>query len=101
MQSLQNLFNLFIFALIIEIATMAIFSMNAIKEFAESRPVTIARDVIVLMLAVYLCYKVTQFNLLRNTGIGLNRYLTTTISALVLFGMTNLIRNFFSNVRRG
>ncbi|MFC1671129.1 hypothetical protein ACFL20_12130 [Spirochaetota bacterium] len=98
---IQNLFNLFIFALIVEIAIMGIFSMTAIKDFSESRPVAIARDVIVLALAVFLCYKYSQFNVLKQTGISLTKILNTVISALVLFGMTNLIKNFFSNVRKG
>ena len=99
---IKNLFNLFVFALLIEIATMGIFTMTALKDFAESRPVTIARDVIVLTLAFYLCYKYQRnFNVLRGTGVALNKYLGTAISAMVLFGMTNLIKNFFSNVRRG
>ena len=69
--------------------------MTALNDFSETRPIAIARDVIVLALAVFLCYKYGQFNVLRKTGISLSKILNTVISALVLFGMTNLIKNFF------
>ena len=98
---IQNLFNLLIFALLIEIAFMGIFSMSLTKNYANLRPIIIARDVIILVLAVFLCYNYSQFNVLRKTGISLNKILNTVISALVLFGMTNLVKNFFSNVRKG
>jgi DNA integrity scanning protein DisA with diadenylate cyclase activity len=98
---IQNVFILFIVAIIIEICVMAVFSMTAVKDMSETRPVQVARDTIVLLLAVVLCYKVDVFDLFAGTGIKLHKYLGTAISALVLVGLTNLVSDFFSKFRRG
>jgi hypothetical protein len=98
---IQNVFILFIISIIMETCVMAIFSMTALKDISETRPVQIARDTVVLILALVLCFKVDILSLFTGTGIHLHKYLDTAISALVLVGLTNLIGDFFGKFRRG
>jgi len=96
---IQNVFNLFVIAIILESSIMAIFSMTALKEFDQSKPVETARDALILILAFVLCYKVTLLTIFRGTGIKLPYILDTVISALVLTRMTNFIKDFFSRIK--
>jgi branched-subunit amino acid transport protein AzlD len=98
---IQNVFILFIISIIMETCVMAIFSMTALKDISEQRPVQVARDTIVLILALVLCFKVDLLSLFAGTGIKLHKYLDTAISALVLVGLTNLVSDFFGKFRRG
>ncbi|PKL35135.1 MAG: hypothetical protein CVV44_23215 [Spirochaetae bacterium HGW-Spirochaetae-1] len=95
----QNVFNLFIVAIILESSIMALFSMSALKDISNSKPVEIARDSLILILALVLCYKVELLTLFRGTGIKLPLILDTAISALVLTRMTNFLKDFFSRIR--
>ena len=97
----QNVFILFVIALIMESCVMAIFSMTALKDISENRPVQVARDCIVILLALVLCFKVEILSIFAGTGIHLHKYLDTAISALVLMRLTNLISDFFNKLRRG
>ena len=97
----QNVFILFIISLIMESCVMAIFSLTALKDVSENRPAQVARDVIVIILALVLCYKVNILSLFAGTGIELHKYLDTAISALVLVRLTNLISDFFNKLKRG
>ncbi len=95
----RNVFYLFIIAIILESCIMAIFSMSIFKRIDSTQPVQTARDVIVLALAVLLCYKVDAFLIFRETEIKVPYMLNVGISALVMTRMTNLIRDFFSRIR--
>jgi hypothetical protein len=98
---IQNVFILLVIALILESCVMAIFSMTALKDISETRPVQVARDTIVIGLAAILCFKVDLLSLFNGMGIHLHKYLDTAISALVLVRLTNLIGDFFNKLRRG
>lgn len=98
---IQNVFILLVIAIILESCVMAIFSMTALKDVSENRPVHVARDVIVLALAVILCFKVEILRLFNGTGIHLHYYLDTAISALMLTRLTNLVGDFFTKIRQG
>lgn len=97
----QNVFILFVIAIIIESCAMAIFSLTALKDTAESRPVLVARDTFVVILALVLCYKVELLSLFSGTGIHVHKYIDTAISALMLVGLTNVVNGFFVKLRRG
>lgn len=97
----QNVFILFVIAIIIESCAMAIFSLTALKDTAESRPVLVARDTFVVILALVLCYKVELLSLFSGTGIHVHKYIDTAISALMLVGLTNVVNGFFAKLRRG
>lgn len=95
----QNVFNLFIFALIIEAAIMAIFHMSALKEMSSSMQFQTARDSLILILAFILAYMIPILTLFKGTGIKLPYILDTVVSALVLTRMTYFIRDFFSRIK--
>ncbi len=96
---IQNVFNLFIIAIILEASIMAIFSLTALRDLSEMKPVEAARDALILILAFVMCYKVDILTLFRGTGIKLPYILDTVISALVLTRMANLIKNFFARIK--
>ena len=96
---IQNVFTLLILGIIIEASIMAIFSMTFMKELDESRPVEIARDVMILFLSLALCYKVDLFTLFGGTGVKLPRLMDAVISGLVLTRMANLFKDFFGRIR--
>lgn len=98
---IQNVFVLFVIAIILESCVMAIFSMTALKDISDNRPVRVTRDLIIVILALVLCYKVPVISLFGGTGIKLHPYLDTAISALVLVRLTNLIEGFFDKLRHG
>ena len=96
---LQNVFNLFIMAIILEASVMAIFSLSTLKNLSSSRAFETTRDVIILILAFILCYKVSILTIFRGTGIKLPYILDTVISALVLTRMTNIIKSFLLKLK--
>ncbi len=96
---IQNVFNLFVVAIILEASIMAIFSMTALKDITNSKPVEAARDALILILAGVLCYKVKLLTVFGGTGINLPFILDTVISALVLTRMTNFIKDFFQKIK--
>lgn len=97
---IQNVFSLFIIAIILEASVMAIFSMSTLKNISSSKAVEAARDIIILLLAFVLCYKVNILTIFRGTGIKLPHILDTIISALVLTRMTNIIKSFLLRLKQ-
>jgi DNA integrity scanning protein DisA with diadenylate cyclase activity len=102
---IQNMFYLFVLAIVLEVAIMAVFSMTLLRDVSENRSVKIARDVIVIILAWMICYKSNLFNIFTGTGInlvGARWYrLDVIISALVLAGFTNIVGYLIDRLRRG
>lgn len=97
---LQNVFYLFIIAIILEASVMAIFSMSVMKKLNDKTPVEAARDALILILAFVLCYKVSILTIFKGTGIKLPYLLDTVISGLVLARMTFFIREFLSKFKQ-
>ncbi len=98
---LQNVFYLFIIAIILEASVMAVFSMSVMKKLSDRTPVEAARDALILILAFVLCYKVKLLTIFRGTGIKLPYLLDTLISGLVLARMTYFIREYLSKFKHG
>jgi hypothetical protein len=97
----QNLFNLFIIAAIIEASIAAVFSISALRDLQDSRSVRTARDVIVLVVALFLCFKVALLGIFHGTGFNIPPIMDNVISALILTRMANFIRDFFNKIRSG
>ena len=97
---LLNVVNLFIISIVLNAAVMAIFSMSALKKMPSSRPVEASRDIIVILLSLFLCYKVDVLRIFRGTGINIPMLLDTILSALVLTSMINFIRQFMSRMKQ-
>ncbi|MBP7586121.1 MAG: hypothetical protein KBA61_18915 [Spirochaetes bacterium] len=89
---LQNLVNIFIISIILEAAVMAIFSVSALKGLDSNRAVESTRDIIIILVAFFLCYKVPQLRVFPRTGLDIPKILDIVISMLVLSRMTLLIR---------
>ncbi|MCP4132504.1 MAG: hypothetical protein GY754_16140 [bacterium] len=94
----QNVFNFFIIAIIMEASVMAIFSIIE-KNFVENKAVEAARDILILILAFVLCSQVDMLNLFKGTKIKLPKLLYLVISSLVLARMTHLVREFLSRFK--
>ncbi len=97
----QNLFNLFVLAIIVEIAISAVFSISALKDMKENSAVSTLRDIVVLILAFFICFKVRKLSIFFATGIKIPYMLDTAISALILTGLANVIKNFFQRIKNG
>ncbi|MBU4270224.1 hypothetical protein KKE07_05125 [Candidatus Dependentiae bacterium] len=96
---IQNVFNLFIVAIIIEASVMAVFTMAVFKHLRVPAPAEMARDFLILLLAFILCYKVDILTLFKGTGIKVPYIIDTIISALVLTRLTNFVREFFARIK--
>ncbi len=97
----QNIFTLFMIAIILEAAIMGVFSIASLKQINNAAAVDAARDALIIILAFILCYKVEILTVFRGTGIKLPNMLDTIISALVLTRITNIVRGFLSKLRSG
>ncbi len=96
---LQNVFYLFILAIILEASVMAIFSISYVKRFSSRMPVETARDVLIIILSFVVCHQEKFLTLFRDTGIKFPPLLDVIISALVLARMTFFIREFLSKMK--
>jgi len=97
---IQNIINLFVVAIIIEAAVMALFSMSSLWDMGSKRPVVATRDGIIIIVSFLLCYKVEVLSVFRKTGMNLPAMIDVIISALVLARMTNFVNSFMSRMRR-
>lgn len=98
---LQNIVNLFIISIVLNAAVMAVFSMSALKGMSSTRPFEATRDMLVVLLSLFLCYKVDALRIFKGTGINLPYIADIIISALVLVSMINFIRQFMGRLKQG
>lgn len=96
---ITNIFNLFIVAIILEASVMALFTMAFLQRISHKAAVESVRDIMVLLIAVALCYQVEMLKVFTKTGIKVPPMLDVVISALVLTRMTKLIMAFFSKIK--
>lgn len=97
---LQNVVNLFIISIVLNAAVMAIFSMSTLKGMSSSRPFEATRDMLVVLLSLFLCYKVEALRVFKGTGVNLPYIADIIISALVLASMINFVRQFMGRFRQ-
>ncbi|MCU0822673.1 MAG: hypothetical protein MUC95_09425 [Spirochaetes bacterium] len=97
---LQNVVNLVIIAVILEAAIMAIFTIDALKEIQPTRAVEASRDLLVILLSLFVCYQVEALRIFKGTGIKLPMVADTIISALVLARITNFIRQLTARFKQ-
>jgi uncharacterized integral membrane protein len=95
----QNVFNLFVVAIIFEAAVMAIFSLSALKRMEGSMVVNSVREIIILILSLFICYNVRKINLFYGTGLRLPQLVDVLISALFLTRMTFLVQAIFAKLK--
>src|SRR5512136_1014295 len=98
---LMNIVNLFIISIVLNMAVMAIFSISSLKKLSSSRSFEASRDLIVILLSLFICYKVDILRIFKGTGINIPFLLDVVVSALVLATMMNFIRQFLSRLKQG
>lgn len=97
---LQNVVNLVIIAVILEAAIMAIFTIDTLKELQPTRAIEATRDLLVIIVSLFICYKVEALRIFKGTGIKLPMAADTIISALVLARITNFVRQITSRFKQ-
>jgi hypothetical protein len=95
----QNVFNLFVVAVVLEAAVMAVFSLSILKRIEKNMVIDTVRDFAILILALFICYNVRKLNLFYGTGLRLPSLADVLISALFLTRMTILVQNIFSKIK--
>lgn len=96
---LQNLINIFIISIILEAAVMAIFSVSALRGINTNRAVESTRDIIIILVAFFLCFKVQDLRVFTRTGLEIPKMLDIVISSLVLTRMTMFVRTILSRMK--
>jgi hypothetical protein len=97
---LQNVVNLFIISIVLNAAVMAIFSISVLKKVSLSRPVEATRDLIIILLSLFVCYQVDVLRIFKGTGINVPFILDTVVSGLVLATMMNFIRQLMARLKQ-
>ena len=98
---LMNIVNLFIISIVLNAAIMAIFQISTLKKMSAIRSVEATRDLLVILLSLFICYKVNILRVFRGTGINIPYILDVIISALVLTTMINFVKQFLSRLKQG
>jgi len=96
---LQNIFSVFIIAIILEAAVMALFNLSALKGLDRNRAIEATRDGIIIIVAFFLCWKVDILRIFRGTGMNMPWMVDVIISGLVLARMTNFVRQVMSRFK--
>lgn len=96
---LQNLVNIFIISIILEASIMAIFSVSALKNLESNRAVESTRDILIIIVSFFLCYKVDQLRVFLRTGLAVPKIIDIAISTLVLARMTLFIRALMARLK--
>jgi hypothetical protein len=97
---LQNVVNLFIISIVLNAAVMAIFSISSLKKLSASRSVEATRDLIIIIMSLFVCYEVDMLRIFKGTGINIPFILDTVLSALVLSSMINFVRQLMARLKQ-
>ena len=95
----QNVFNLFIIAIILEAVIMAVFSISVLKKMQESTIANSVKEAVIFIISLFFCYNVRKVNLFYGTGLRLPELVDVLFSALFLARMTMLVQNIFAKLK--
>jgi hypothetical protein len=99
---IQHVINLFLVAIVIEMALSAVFTLSALANYnTNTKPFRSARDIITLLIALFFCYNFKTFKIFRGTGVKLPQLIDTIISALVLSRLAFFVRDLSARIKRG
>ena len=98
---LMNIVYLFIISVVLNAAIMGVFQFSTLKRMSSMRSVEATRDLIVLLLSLYICYNVNKLRVFTGTGINIPFILDVIISALVLSTMINFVKQFLAKLKQG
>ncbi|MCX7678083.1 MAG: hypothetical protein N2316_02575 [Spirochaetes bacterium] len=96
---LQNIVNIFIISIILEASIMAIFSVSALKSLESNRAIESTRDILIIIVSFFLCYKVDQLRVFLRTGLAVPKIIDIAISTLVMARMTLFIRALMARLK--
>lgn len=96
---IQNLINIFIIAIILEAAVMAVFSMSSFRNMDTNRAFESTRDAVIIIVSFLLCYKVTSLRVFIRTGLNIPQIMDVVISSLVLTRMTMFVRTMMARFK--
>ena len=95
----QNVFVLFLIAIILEAAISAIFSLSFLEKFSESSIGKTIKELLMLIVAIFLCFKIKILTIFGNTGIIVPDLLDSIISGLVITRIANFIRDLLEKIK--
>ena len=101
----QNIFTLFLISLILEFSISAFFSISLMENFRESTVGKSVREVIIILLAFFICWKVKKLTLFGGTGITIGTNLKvhelfdSLIAALVISRIAFFIRDLANKIK--
>jgi hypothetical protein len=101
----QNIFTLFLIAIILECSISAFFSISLMENFRESTVGKSVREIVILLLAFFICWKVKKLTLFGGTGITIGADLKihdlfdSLIAALVVSRIAFFIRDLANKIK--
>jgi len=101
----QNIFTLFLIAIILEASISAFFSISLLENFRESAVGKSIREIIIILLAFFICWKVKKLTLFDGTGITIGTDLKihelfdSLIAALVISRIAFFIRDLIEKIK--
>lgn len=98
---IQNIFHLFVIAIILELAVSSIFSLKFFQNMAGGRSLETLRDLLIFGLACYICYKVPHMTIFKGTGVKVPRVFNTAVTALIITSLANFVQNFMARIKMG
>jgi hypothetical protein len=97
---LQNIINILLVAIVLQVAVMSVFSLKIIKDIA-GRPLDSAKDIIILLISLYLCWKVPFLTVFRGTGLAVPHIFDMVMCALMLSRFVAFVDSFFQRLKLG
>jgi hypothetical protein len=96
---IQNIFYLFVIAIVLQLIMMSMFSLAPFKNLSGSMSAEALKDTILLVLAVWLCYKYNLGTLFKKTGVNIPHLFDAVLTGLMITGMANIIRDGVRKMR--
>jgi hypothetical protein len=96
---LANFANIFLMAVVVEIALAAVFSITAVKDYENKTPVKITKEVVTFLVCFFVCWFFPVLRLFLGTDLGIKPVPDIVITSLVLTRLTGVIRDIFVRLR--
>jgi hypothetical protein len=98
---LQAIINMLLFALLVEGAVSAVFSISAMRSIENKRVVQTTREALTFLVAVLFVYSLDSLKLFKAGGLKFPNIGDIIISSLVLTRLSGFIRDLMNRVRSG
>ena len=98
---LNSLFTMLLFAVVVEAAVAAVFSITAMKVIETKRAVATSREAITFIVGAFMVYYIEPLRLFKAAGINFPMIGDIIVSAMVMMRLTGFIRDLMAKVRQG